>query len=436
MTNISMGLPVTSLTNTRAGPAAGGTGPAAGGGGGMRFGGVAAAIVCESFTRCAQVGQHCGALSFMPKDALRSGAAAPPRAASLGAAAFFLGSALFFLPWPLGGARPRSPKAPPGGGPLLSRPHDNMYGSVDILGSATPQKLLPITSLESDGAPGARVPGARRTHRRSCPGSRGQPRRPDGTAPGPGTGTAASLGAAESRGVAGLPPVAARRAVPQAGTMRALLASLLPALAAAQCATRIRVGTFGDANPEALAVMTDWLNDDPNECWTFYRQPSGGLSIAKLDSGDLDIALLGSTPYAAAAARRGRLKAVSVAHLKGESQALITRARFDEPKALSSDTIKAGGTAKATLATPKTSTAHYIALAVIANAGLDLGKIDLVFMSPSEITAAWDSGEIDGACVWGTAFSHLLNNPWGGSADRWTRATSWCPLQVSRTGTT
>ena len=69
-----------------------------------------------------------------------------------------------------------------------------------------------------------------------------------------------------------------------------------------------------------------------NECWTFYRQPSGGLSIAKLDSGDLDIALLGSTPYAAAAARRGRLKAVSVAHLKGSSQALITRAEFTSPR--------------------------------------------------------------------------------------------------------
>ena len=89
VTNISMGLPVTNLTSTRAGPAAGGTGPAAGGGGGMRFGGVAAAIVCESFTRCAQVGQHCGALSLMPKNALRSGAAAPPRAASLGVLLFF-----------------------------------------------------------------------------------------------------------------------------------------------------------------------------------------------------------------------------------------------------------------------------------------------------------------------------------------------------------
>ena len=36
VTNISMGVPVTSLTSTRAGPAAGGTG---------RFGGVAAAMV-------------------------------------------------------------------------------------------------------------------------------------------------------------------------------------------------------------------------------------------------------------------------------------------------------------------------------------------------------------------------------------------------------
>ena len=91
VTNISMGLPVTSLTSTRAGPAAGGTGPAAGGGGGMRFGGVAAAIVCESFTRCAQVGQHCGALSFMPKDALRSGAARRRGQRLLGRAALFFG---------------------------------------------------------------------------------------------------------------------------------------------------------------------------------------------------------------------------------------------------------------------------------------------------------------------------------------------------------
>ena len=90
--------------------------------------------------------------------------------------------------------------------------------------------------------------------------------------------------------------------------MRALLVSLLPGLAAAACAGKqVRVGTFGDSNPEALVVMTDWLNDNKvgTECWTFYRQSSGFYSIQKLDSEDLDMALLGSTPYAASAARRG-----------------------------------------------------------------------------------------------------------------------------------
>ena len=189
--------------------------------------------------------------------------------------------------------------------------------------------------------------------------------------------------------------------------MAILAALLLPALAAAQCTTRIRVGTFDEATPGALAIMTDWLNDDADECWTFYRQPSGGLSTAKLESGDLDLAYVGSTPYAAATARRGALKAVAVAHKKGEAQALITRARLEEPKDL-------GGT---TIAAPYVSTTHYIALAVIANAGMDLTSLDLKIMAPADIVEAWDAGTIDGACVWGSTMSHLLNNPWGGSAD-------------------
>ena len=47
---------------------------------------------------------------------------------------------------------------------------------------------------------------------------------------------------------------------------------------------------------------------------------------------------------------------------------------------------------------------------------MDLTDVNLVFMSPDEIKAAWDAGTIDGACAWGTAMQHMLNNPWGGSA--------------------
>ena len=74
-----MGLPVTNLTSTRAGPAAGGTG---------RFGGVAAMVVRP----------HCGGQ--------RSRAAAG--AASLGVLLFFLGSALLIIFY-LGLSEERSP---------------------------------------------------------------------------------------------------------------------------------------------------------------------------------------------------------------------------------------------------------------------------------------------------------------------------------------
>ncbi len=195
--------------------------------------------------------------------------------------------------------------------------------------------------------------------------------------------------------------------------MRALLVSLLPALAAAACAGKqVRVGTFGDSNPEALVVMTDWLNTNNagTECWTFYRQSSGIYSIQKLDSGDLDMALLGSTPYAASAARRGALQAVAMAHIKGSAEALITRWEFTEPKQLSNETFKA------TIAVPKTSTTHYVALAVIANAGMDLTDVNLVFRSPDDITAEWDAGTIDGACIWGTTMQYMLDTGWKGGS--------------------
>ena len=56
VTNISMGLPVTSLTNTRAGPAAGGAG---------RFGGVAAAMATRGGAAALRGSVFWGVLFFL-----------------------------------------------------------------------------------------------------------------------------------------------------------------------------------------------------------------------------------------------------------------------------------------------------------------------------------------------------------------------------------
>ena len=175
--------------------------------------------------------------------------------------------------------------------------------------------------------------------------------------------------------------------------------------ASATCRT-VRVGTFDEANPFTVAMMTQWL-DDADYCYAYYREPSGGRTIQHLEAGDLDLAILGSTPYAAAAARRADLSAVSILHFKGAAQALVTRPGIVEP----GDLIQEG----AVLWTPYTSTTHYILLAALAAFGVDAGQVALVTKSPAEIVAAWDRGEIDGAACWGNTMSYLLDNPWGGS---------------------
>ena len=172
------------------------------------------------------------------------------------------------------------------------------------------------------------------------------------------------------------------------------------------CSRTIKVGTFDEANPYTAAVMSKWL-DSSTACWAFYRQTSGGRSIAHLENGDLDVAMLGSTPFAAAAARRAALSAVSVLHLKGAAQALVTRSDLTGPVDLQ-NTI---------LWTPYVSTTHYILLAAMSQMGIDVSDLTLETRSPAAIVAAWDAGTIDGAACWGNTMAYLLDNPHGATGE-------------------
>ena len=60
-------------------------------------------------------------------------------------------------------------------------------------------------------------------------------------------------------------------------------------------------------------------------------QSSGGFAVAKLDDGDLDVALLGSTPAATGLARGVRMQTFYVAHMKGTSQGFWYDPRLARP---------------------------------------------------------------------------------------------------------
>jgi ABC-type taurine transport system substrate-binding protein len=59
----------------------------------------------------------------------------------------------------------------------------------------------------------------------------------------------------------------------------------------------VRYGYFNDAQPFGIACARGWL-DMPGYEVTCMPQSSGGYAVSKLDIGDLEVAMLGSTPIA------------------------------------------------------------------------------------------------------------------------------------------
>ena len=124
--------------------------------------------------------------------------------------------------------------------------------------------------------------------------------------------------------------------------------SLLWTLAAAASAEVVRLGYFGEAQPFQVACARGWFDFSDVEV-ACLPQASGGYVVAKLDEGDLEVALLGSTPAAFAVARGVDIKNIYVAHEKGSSQGLLVRPEIQSPPDLDGRTF----------GTPFGSTAHY-----------------------------------------------------------------------------
>ena len=174
------------------------------------------------------------------------------------------------------------------------------------------------------------------------------------------------------------------------------------AAAAQNCSRIVRVGTFDQATPYALAPATRWLGDE-RACFAYYRQPSGARALELLGRGDLDLAFMGSMPWSNAVARGAGVTAVSVLMDIRQSEGLVTCLNVRRLQDLR----------KKTLVAPYASTTHYILLATIMEAGIDINDVNVKTAEPHEIMRLWDAGEIDGAACWGECFVHLQTTPHG-----------------------
>lgn len=124
---------------------------------------------------------------------------------------------------------------------------------------------------------------------------------------------------------------------------------------------------------------------------------AGAEVIAAVASGDVQIGFLGSSPLAAAASRGLPIQTFFIAGQLGSAEALVTRngSKIESPKDLPGKKV----------ATPFVSTAHYSLLSALKHWQIDSRQVQVINLRPSEITAAWQRGDIDAAYVWDPALS-------------------------------
>lgn len=177
----------------------------------------------------------------------------------------------------------------------------------------------------------------------------------------------------------------------------------------ANAVIRVNYGYFAEASPIRVACARGWFNTEDYQV-TCYPQTSGLFVAARLDSGSLHLAELGSTPLAQALARGVDIRVVYIDQYKGESQGIYVRPSDDESgyKGIENPFDLIGKK----VGVPFGSTMHYHVLFLLDIFDMT-GEVDVLNVSPTEIIKAWDDKTIDAAACWGNAREHVLggDNP-------------------------
>ena len=149
-----------------------------------------------------------------------------------------------------------------------------------------------------------------------------------------------------------------------------------------------KVAQVDGAYERALATKIDWRLFN-----------SGAEVLTALASGSVDIALLGSSPLAAAIANDLDIEVFLVATDLKSAEALVVRN--------GSGIVKPSDLIAKKIATPFASTSHYSLLSALKHWNIQPNQVRLLNLKPAEINAAWRRGDIDAAFVWSPALANI-----------------------------
>jgi taurine transport system substrate-binding protein len=172
-------------------------------------------------------------------------------------------------------------------------------------------------------------------------------------------------------------------------------------------------------NPWKVAIADDLFSEATGMDVEYRQFDSGAKVIAAMASGDVHVALAGSSPIAAGVSQGVDMELVWIVEDIASAEALVVR---DGSGIIAPQDLKGKK-----LGVPFVSTTHFHTLFALEQFGIDPGELEVLNLQPPQIAAAWERGDIDAAFVWDPALGQIKQTGkvliTSGALSSWGKAT-------------
>ncbi len=166
-------------------------------------------------------------------------------------------------------------------------------------------------------------------------------------------------------------------------------------------AQEVTVGYQLIYNPWKVAIARGTFEEETGATIRWVKFDSGAKVINAMASGQVDIALAGSSPIAAGVSRGVDMQLFFIQEDIASAEALVVRDGSGIDPA-DPETLKGKK-----LGVPFVSTTHFHTLVALEMWGIDPDDLTILNMQPNQIAAAWERGDIDAAFVWDPALGRI-----------------------------
>jgi taurine transport system substrate-binding protein len=164
-------------------------------------------------------------------------------------------------------------------------------------------------------------------------------------------------------------------------------------------AAPVTVGYQGMINPWKARMRSGAFERATGREIAWRRFSSGAEVITAMASGDVQVAVAGSSPIATALSQGLDLRLVWIVEAIDAAEALVAR------KGTGIERVE--GLRGKRVGVPFASTTHYHLLYALERAGVDPGSLTILNLQPDAIAASWQQEQIDAAFVWSPVLDRL-----------------------------